>query len=251
MISSYWMTQRRVWDPLLDPSLSSGLILDLCPSYSATVTLNGSTVSSIKDRSTYANHFSQATSGKQPTYNVTDANYGKRASISFSGAQEMQSTSPVLGLGGSGSVTHAIVYRGTASGSALYQMGVVFPPTKGDLADFNTTTTVRQLGYRSTLQTNYSVASALNTTYRSAFIFDVSGASCVGTHYRNGVQVGTNTGAAGTGTTFGSGDNWMLGSTFGSNYFNGTIVRFLSWNRTLSSTELTNLDNGLKSFFFL
>lgn len=47
------------------------------------ITLNGSNVSAWADQSGNGNNVSQSTSGFQPAYNATDANYGGQSSITF------------------------------------------------------------------------------------------------------------------------------------------------------------------------
>lgn len=86
---------------------------------SATITLNGSTVSQWSDKSPNGFHAVQATASAQPTYNATT--YNNKPAVVFDGVDDILRTSSVIGVSGANPRTFAFVARlpSTTRGAAI------------------------------------------------------------------------------------------------------------------------------------
>jgi hypothetical protein len=80
---------------------------------SATITLNGSTVSQWSDKSGNGFHAVQATAAAQPTYNATT--YNNKPGLVFDGLDDILRTSSAIGVAGANPRTFVLVARGPGS----------------------------------------------------------------------------------------------------------------------------------------
>lgn len=243
---------RRVWDPLFDPSLSSGLILDLCPDYSTTITFGtGTQLAQINDRSGTGNNFSQGTGALQPIRG-TDSTFGGRNVLSFNGSsQYLFANAPMIGYSTTGQITVALVLNQTFGGTQMPLSSSGYVSTTGFSFYHGGTSPVAQSSRTSTYATASGSASTTNQTYRFINTYDVSSATSRTEIFRNGVSIGSATNVSGTPGTFTSAV-WDLGAAAGGLYYSNIRVgRVLAWNRLLSGPEIASLDSGLKNFFSL
>lgn len=97
-------------EPLWLPSdLGSGLKLWLDANDSATITLNGSTVSQWNDKSGTGNDVSNATSASQPTYQATGFN--SLPTVSFDGSDDFLGKSSVVDIPSTGDLFYGVIYK--------------------------------------------------------------------------------------------------------------------------------------------
>lgn len=257
---------RREWDPLFDPALSSGLIIDVCPDYGSTIGFSsGARIASIKDRIN-GNVFSQATSTQQPQVIRSDANFGGRASILWDqsgGAAEELLCASVSGLASTGKLTIAWVERPTALAGGSSHVPISVGPygagsTLSSVTPFwygaDSKMYSREVAANGAItQASSTSAGTINATYRTAITADISATPSVTQVFRNGSSAGSAaSNGAGNASSFTSSD-WTLGSAGSVAGFNytGYVSRWLVWNRILSGTEIATLDTGLRSFFSL
>lgn len=238
------------WDPLTDAALSPGLVCDICPDYSSTVTLTSGVITRINDRTSYANDFESTTSTNGPGLTTKDASFANRNTMAFTGAQELRSVNPFNGVTSNGTVTVCAVFMVTSSADQfVYQAGATFPPTNGPYNALLSGSYYHR-GYRvGSPDINYNQGStALSTPVHYVWTTDLKSAAPVAATYLNGTLLGGQTGASGAGINLGA-DKWMLASSSGSFYMVGKFARFLVWNRILSAAEITALEAGLTSFY--
>ena len=95
-----------LWTPI---ELGAGLKLWLDANDSATITLNGTTVSQWDDKSGTGNHVSNGNAGSQPTYQATGFN--SLPTVSFDGSDDVLGKSSVIDLPNTGDLFYGVVYK--------------------------------------------------------------------------------------------------------------------------------------------
>ena len=93
----------KLWRP---DELGASLALWLDAEDTASITLNGSTVSQWDDKSGNSRHFSQATAANQPTYQA--AGFNGRPTLNFDGGSDFMTMSNVLQIGNSSAVSYSV-----------------------------------------------------------------------------------------------------------------------------------------------
>jgi len=226
----YAARKRELWTPT---QLTSAVWLDAADS--ATITLNGSTVSQWNDKSGNGRHVSQATAANQPTYTASGLN-GKPV-LTFDGVNDRLSTaSTTLGI------------TNSASLAVVTQMSSRTPPEQGIVGSDDL---AARFGFFITganmIRWN-PIANAYNNIQASSVIGSQilvgtaqSGSTAL---FRNGTSIATGTGPTGTmvSTPFGIG-NMLPGTTLP--HFSGPIAEVIVSSSAFSTTDRQKLEGYL------
>lgn len=218
-----------VWSPL---ALAPQLWLDADDA--ATVTLNGSTVSSWQDKSGFNRHATQPTPTSQPTATAAGLN-GKRV-VTFDGASDVLNVDLDFLAGVSHStfiVTKPTAYNniyGAANGSAgANSLHVGF----ASAANYRMNYWGNDFGPGLSVNFHTGSGNILNYVWTSGATKQI---------YANGSSEGSTTGAGVIGTMSGGG---RIGSTTGQGFYGGMIAEFISVTGAVSLANRQSLEGYL------
>lgn len=245
MILLRLITARKSSLTLWTPSqISTSIWIDA--SDASTVTLAGSSVSQINDKSGNGNNFLQATSSKQPTYLIASKNSLNTMRFTATSAQLLINTTFIY----ASDKLHSfmVVKRGVDSSSSQYGRYLTFTNTTNadDFANANSLIFTNN-GYTtfSLFRLSASIA-AQSISQNTWYLFDGQ---------RNGTsgQLAKNAGTYATGATNSANQNINV-STIGSSYFSsyqgpgshdGEIAEIVVLNYIPSSTNINKLQGYL------
>lgn len=222
-----------------NPKSISGLAAWYDASNTASITLNGSTVSQWSDLSGNGNHATQSTANNQPAY--TTATLNGKAVLTFSGSPRELLTS----LSVSPPFSVIAVVKENASHVGVYVGGNTFANIGfGDASSFGGNKWAAWGGTRAV----YGNASASVTTNPTIVQNIISGTSFPGdiSIFANGAggQVTTYTSGTAPGSTLDSLRIGHRGNTAGE-YWVGYIAEVLVYSRALAASERAAIDRGL------
>lgn len=233
----------------------SGLILWLRADQG--VTLSGPSVSEWRDISGNGKVFAQGTSANQPVYTSINALFKSKPTIDFATNKIVNSTTTYAG--GFSDINIGIVYSHSASGMAQVILEHTSNATTNPKA-FNLHATAglqqRILVSGSTGgnfdQERCNAVDVINTPYRKLYTLPFSSlaTSAPLIYEKNVLQATTTVSSLGTNTTMGTSTIYIGARSGIAQPFSGSIAEIFMFNRNLTSSEMSLVDNYLKDRYF-
>jgi hypothetical protein len=232
-------SSKNIWE--FDPRTIPNCALWLDPADTSTVTLNGSNVSQLRDKSGLGYNMSQATSGNQPTYS-TSLNGNRMITFTQASSTRLSNVSFPAFIGAGAASYFLVEYNMTSASGNPAPFGYSAGPNFGLIYQYNPGNVVGGTNFISGFQPFRDV-----TTFDVAFYSPVprisylnipnTGSGMVG--FINGVSRSVGTQSAGTysGTfSVGSGTNGFV---------SGNICELIVFNRSLTSSERQQVEGYL------
>lgn len=247
-----WPIFVSSWDPVV--SIPSGLVVDLYPGDSSTLTLDGTKVAAIRDRSSNAYSFAQGAATYQPTIVLNDSTFKGKNSISW-GTNVLPSATAIA-MGGSGKITIAWVdYIAAPQAASRMQFSMGTYRYGKSAVLFRNSTEAQAIEVNRTGSSQAYISTlAISTGAVHVFIMtmDIESATETSELYLDDgtTPIKTFSSAAGSPSTFDD-VTWYIGAgTAVATYaFKDKIARVTAWNRILSASEIQTVMTQYTNMF--